>query len=494
MMGQAATSQKQDVPQAGDVIAEKYCVERVVGTGGMGVVVSARHMMLGHNVAIKILRVAEEERRQELTARFLREAQAAGMLRSDHVVRIHDVGQLASGLPFMVMELLIGSDLGQLLEQNGPMPEAQAVDFVLQACAGVAEAHAVGIVHRDLKPSNLFVTERSDGLPLLKVLDFGISKLMGDPRTEEAALVLTSTRSVMGSPYYMSPEQVRDPRRVDERADVWALGVILHELLTGEPPFQGETFPGVCASIVVDPPRSLRLTRPDVSEGLEAVVATCLQKQVRFRYQTITKLAQALGPYGSRQPSAGSDPRRLVYSSGTTLAARKIPSGSLEAAPSDGDGATLVQPPARVEPYVAGSPKAEPDTLLSHERAIVVPHIVELRPPHGSGAQRFRRLLALAAGALALSAALFLAFRAREPMAVQPQSTAGPAAGSFTPHLAVPAQPAASNTPVAGATSAAAREPTPQASVKPPARQPPRVQAKPAVSAQVAPSDIRLQR
>jgi len=247
MSGHAAESLGAGALTVGDVIAQKYRVEGIVGRGGMGVVVSARHVQLGQTVAIKLLTLPpDEDRRDEAIARFLNEAQAAAKLRGDHVVRIYDVGQLESGLPFMVMELLSGSDLGSMLDARGALPEAEAVDYVLQACAGVAEAHQMGIVHRDLKPSNLFVTRRSDGLPLLKVLDFGISKQLGDPSSGEELPTFTNTRTLMGSPNYMSPEQVRDARRVDARADIWALGIILQELITDAPVFRGESFPA-CA-------------------------------------------------------------------------------------------------------------------------------------------------------------------------------------------------------------------------------------------------------
>ncbi len=316
MSGDAAKSLGGSLPGIGEVLAQKYRVESVVGRGGMGVVVAARHLQLGQAVAIKLLTLPQDEdRRDEAIARFLNEAQAAARLQSDHVVRIYDVGQLDGGLPFMVMELLVGSDLGTLLEERGPLPEAEAVDYVLQACAGVADAHQMGIVHRDLKPSNLFVTRRSDGLPLLKVLDFGISKQLSDPGSGQHVPTFTNTRTLMGSPNYMSPEQVRDARRVDGRADIWALGIIVQELITNAPVFRGESFPGVCAAIVADPPTPVRSLRPDVSLALEAIIERCLQKDVSKRFQSVAELAAALSPLGVRATISGSGPQALVYSS-----------------------------------------------------------------------------------------------------------------------------------------------------------------------------------
>jgi len=315
MVEQAAQTYGDGAPAVGEVLAKKYRVEGVVGRGGMGVVVAATHLQLGQTVAIKLLTLPpDEDRRDEAISRFLNEAQAAARLQTEHVVRIYDVGQLDSGLPFMVMELLAGSDLGSVLDARGPLPEAEAVDYVLQACAGIAEAHQMGIVHRDLKPANLFVTQRSDGLPLLKVLDFGISKQLSDPSSGEAVPTFTNARTLMGSPNYMSPEQIRDARRVDARADVWAMGIILQELVTDAPVFQAESFPGVCAAIIADPPIPVRTLRPDVSEKLESIIGRCLQKDVQARYQSISELSAALAPLGARTSLAGGQSQPLVYS------------------------------------------------------------------------------------------------------------------------------------------------------------------------------------
>lgn len=260
----------------------------------MGVVVEARHLQLGQSVAIKLLSV-DDSQRTEATTRFLREGRAAAALRSDHVVRIYDVGMLDDGAPFMVMEFLRGLDLATLLDNAGPLPLPDAIEYVSQAASAIAEAHDCGIVHRDLKPSNLFVTQRSsDGAAVIKVLDFGISKSV-DP---ESGLEgnLTETRSVMGSPYYMSPEQVRDAKKVDTRTDVWSLGVILHELLTGEPAFKADTLPGICAAIAADAPSPLRSLRADVPESLEAIVLKCLEKDPARRFQSMRDFAAALAP------------------------------------------------------------------------------------------------------------------------------------------------------------------------------------------------------
>mgnify|MGYP001062724726 FL=1 len=219
--------------QPGDLLAGKYRIERVLGRGGMGVVVSAVHEALDERVALKFL-LPEALANQEAVQRFLREARAAVKIRSEHVARVTDVGTLESGAPYMVMEYLDGVDLARYLESRGPLPVPEAVEYMLQACEALAEAHALGIVHRDLKPANLFRIERVDGTPSIKLLDFGISKVIAHQ------VALTQTSSMLGSPLYMAPEQMTSSKHVDARADVWALGIILFELVTGEPPFQGD--------------------------------------------------------------------------------------------------------------------------------------------------------------------------------------------------------------------------------------------------------------
>ncbi|HEV7558639.1 MAG TPA: serine/threonine-protein kinase, partial [Kofleriaceae bacterium] len=220
----------------GSVFAGKYRVERILGQGGMGVVVQATHLQLNQPVAIKFL-LPEVMRNEQVVQRFLREAQAAVRLRSEHVARVLDVGALDNGAPYMVLEYLDGMDLSALARHQ--LTIGQIVDLMLQACEGLAEAHAMGIVHRDIKPANFFITRGTDGVQLLKVLDFGISKAMQDPSTDNN---LTATSMVMGTPAYMSPEQIKSARSVDLRSDIWSLGVVLYELFQGVQPFQADTF------------------------------------------------------------------------------------------------------------------------------------------------------------------------------------------------------------------------------------------------------------
>ena len=274
----------------GDILASKYKVERILGIGGMGMVVLATHMELDQAVAIKFMLPAALES-QEAAARFMREARAAGRLTSEHVCRVSDVGRFDTGVPYIVMEYLEGFDLGTLLKRKGPLPVAHAVDYILQAAEGMAEAHGHGIVHRDLKPDNLFLAQRSDGSQIVKVLDFGISKA-------SVTGIATKTGDIMGSPAYMAPEQMQSTKDVDARADVWSLGVILYQLIGGRMPFIADTLPALCLAVINDPPPPLESIRKDLPHGLGDVVVKCLAKHKDDRYRNVHELAQALTPYG----------------------------------------------------------------------------------------------------------------------------------------------------------------------------------------------------
>ena len=279
----------------GQILAGKFRIERVLGQGGMGVVVAATHLQLDERVALKFL-LPDALVNPEAVERFAREARAAVKIKSEHVARVSDVGTLESGSPYMVMEYLHGEDLAAWVRRNGAMAVPEAIEFLLQACEAIAEAHALGIVHRDLKPANLFVTRRVDGSPCIKVLDFGISKLTVPGAAPELGMTKTST--VMGSPLYMSPEQMSSSRNVDMRTDIWALGVILYESLTGRVPFEAETMPQLCGMILQDPPHPIHELRPDVPQGLQLAILRCLEKNRERRFSNVAELAYALAPFG----------------------------------------------------------------------------------------------------------------------------------------------------------------------------------------------------
>ena len=282
--------------QEGQVLAGKYRVERVLGSGGMGVVVAAWHLELEQRVAVKFLHPLALER-ADTAERFRREARSAAKIRSEHVARVIDVGIMEGGVPYMVMEYLEGHDVSDEMAKVGMLPIEDAVDFVLQAIEALAEAHAAGIVHRDLKPANLFIATRADGTRIVKVLDFGISKsLLGVSASE---LSLTRTSVLIGSPLYMSPEQMRSAKDVDTRTDIWSLGVILYEMITGRPPYTGDSIPALCASLLNDVPQSMRTLRSDVPPELEDIIGHCLAKDRNQRFGTVSELARALAQFGS---------------------------------------------------------------------------------------------------------------------------------------------------------------------------------------------------
>jgi eukaryotic-like serine/threonine-protein kinase len=295
----------QALVREGDVIAGKFRVEHVLGVGGMGVVVAARHLQLDERVAIKMMTVAALGS-PEAAERFLREARAAVKIKSEHVARVTDVSTLETGEPYMVMEYLEGGDLAAWLEEKGPLPAGQAVEFVLQACEALAEAHTLGIVHRDLKPANLFCTRKPDGRLCIKVLDFGISKSM-TPGTAGSEASMTRTNAFMGSPLYMSPEQMESPRSVDARTDIWAIGAVLYELLTGAPPFVAETLPEVILKIARAVPAPLASLRPDLPAGLEPAVLRCLEKDRDRRYASVAELAWALAEFAPKRARGAAD-------------------------------------------------------------------------------------------------------------------------------------------------------------------------------------------
>ncbi|XXY47881.1 serine/threonine-protein kinase [Sorangium sp. So ce269] len=323
-----------DLPlQVGDVLKEKYRVVRVLGAGGMGAVLEAHHLVLDQRVAIKLV-LPEAAKRSGSVQRFLREARAASSLRSEHVARVLDVDTLDGGLPYLVMDLLEGTDLSVRLRSEGRLPIEEACEIGVQICEALSEAHARGIVHRDIKPGNLFIARRTDGSPLVKVLDFGIAKLLG-PVDELGADSLTSQNAMVGSPLYMSPEQMRASRAVDTRSDLWSLGVALYQALSGKLPFEAETFGELILQVMQERPAPLSSLRAEVPEALSHAIMRCLERSPEERWQDVAQLAAALAPFAPARA------RPLVERAQATLAVRGR--GSL---PSALPGQAPAAPPA----------------------------------------------------------------------------------------------------------------------------------------------------
>jgi serine/threonine protein kinase len=274
----------------GSVVDAKYRIDEVLGRGAMGVVVAATHLQLGERVALKFLLYRPKTGvTDDFRSRFQREARVSARLKNEHITRVIDVGVWQGHVPYMVMDHLTGTDLRQVLRTHGPLPIPMALDYTVQVCEGIAEAHVNGVVHRDLKPSNVFITRRPDGADLVKILDFGISKWSSD---EAGVDELTQTGVVLGSPKYMAPEQLFGSSDVDARADVWSIGAMLYEMLAGRPPFDQASFTKICAELSTDRmPPPLAASRADVPPELAAVVMRCFERTVDRRVHDVAELA-----------------------------------------------------------------------------------------------------------------------------------------------------------------------------------------------------------
>jgi serine/threonine-protein kinase len=284
----------------GEIVEGKYRIGRLLGSGAMGTVFAADHILLDQKVAIKFL-VPESLGHSDSIARFLREARATATIKSKHVVRVLDVALRDGGAPYIVMEDLEGGDVAAWLRSHGPPEFPVAVDFILQACDGIAEAHELGIIHRDVKPSNLFAVQRRGVVESIKVLDFGIAKAPGlvsstaPPGEWHPGAIITEERIPIGSPCYMSPEQMESARDVDHRTDIWALGVTLCELVTGHLPFEGQSLVQVYALIKSGAPIYLR---EDLPPHLATAIRKCLEPERDRRYRSVRELEAALAPFG----------------------------------------------------------------------------------------------------------------------------------------------------------------------------------------------------
>ncbi|MGK3962289.1 serine/threonine-protein kinase [Sorangium sp. So ce118] len=364
------------IPGIGEVFAQRYRLERSLGHGSMGAVFAAQHVSLRQRVAVKFL-LPRAKDFPGASARFLREARAAAAIRSEHVARVIDVGTAELGLPYLVMEYLRGRDLQQVLDARGPLPVSEAVDYVLQSCEAVAEAHARGIVHRDLKPGNLFLTTGASGVPLVKVLDFGLSKAADD--TVEETGKLTASEMMLGSPCYMSPEQVRSTKDVDARTDVWSLGIILYQLLTARFPFDAPSISALFVAIVTEPATPPRVHRWELPVHLEEVILRCLEKDVQRRIQSVVELSRALAPYGTEHSARALDQIEAI-AAGKAFPSLPPPSWPATPATPPYDPAAITVPADRIARNGVSStwphPDAddEPGERQSRRATVAAPH------------------------------------------------------------------------------------------------------------------------
>jgi eukaryotic-like serine/threonine-protein kinase len=441
----------------GTILLGKYRIDDLIGTGGMGNVVRASHLYLHQPFAIKILlpQMAESDSTKQ---RFLREAQATVRLKSEHSARVWDVGTMPDGAPFMVMEFLDGNDLNQILRHHGPQAPAIVVDLMLQACEGISEAHALGIVHRDIKPSNFFVTQRPDGSMLLKILDFGISK------TPVGYEDLTGTQTVLGTPSYMAPEQMKSGRSADPRSDIWSIGVVMYQLLTGRPPFSGESYAELVLKVGLEAPAPIPIPLPT---GLGDLIMRCLEKDPAQRFQNAGELARMLAPYATDPISAAQSAGRSVR----ILQQRGMQLGMQGSPLSAGGGLATPISPAQLTPRSWPSSQA---TSLSQGAGQVT---VRTRSGRGWLIAGVASLCVVAGvGGYAISQ-MSRSDTTRSgthveapegPQQPPPEPPAAPAATAPTPAATAPTPAATAPTPAATAPTPAATAPTP-AAPEPPA-------------------------
>jgi serine/threonine-protein kinase len=460
--------------EIGEVLAGKYRVDKILGEGGMGVVVAATDTQLERQVAIKFL-LPQFSAHAEAAPRFMREARAAVKIQSEHIARVIDVNTMPNGSPYMVMEMLHGADLANVLSDQGPLAMQEAVLYVIEACDAIAEAHSHGIVHRDLKPANLFLAQMPDGTNRIKVLDFGISKstIAGGTAVDQS---LTRTSSMMGSPLYMSPEQMKSTRDVDARTDIWALGVILYELLTGTLPFSGQSIPELSAKILLEPPTPLHVHRPDLPAELEQIVMRALEKGLDARYPSASEFAIDLVKFGPRK--ARTNVERITKLLGQAGISKSM----------------LPEPPSR-------SPAAMTAVSIPQRKGeSTVAEFGATKDPHKTTGRWSPKTMTVGAAGIALLVAgvLFAVLGRNDPIAEQPASAESPvpaAAPPAPPRAQVapePVDPTPAAAPVVRpvpdeAPSAAATAEPPKPAARPTTR-PKTPQPAPAVSAEPAPA------
>ncbi len=459
----------------GEILAGKYEVVGLLGAGGMGFVVSAIHLDLGEPVALKFLR-PEALANEELVARFAREARASARIKCEYVARVFDVGTLPDGAPYIVMEYLAGKDLNGILGEQGPLSVKLAVEYLLQGCEALASAHASGVVHRDIKPENLFLAKRAQGMDIVKVLDFGISKVALTGSAFESKQPLVRTIAMMGSPFYMSPEQIRASDDVDARTDIWSLGCVLYELLTATPAFSAPTVTQTAAMILESRPLSMRSLVPEIPVELEAVVDRCLEKDRDRRFQNVAELAIALYPFAPRRGRISAERcSYIMKSAGISQEQFELPSVSPPSWNGSQSGLAIpIEPASAPVPSVPESlPLPQPSAVKPAgglQRAIAVGLSLAIVPPayllwHKSGSAP--AATGVNTGAASLSVPLAERPSSLDPIASQPDvNRASPPAPSaaialLKPGAALPAPVMPKAKPLVRAKAPAGNHPAP---------------------------------
>jgi len=410
------------------VLSERYRILRKLGEGGMGVVYLAEHVVIEKKLALKVL-FPDLTRRADLVQRFMQEAKSASRIGHENVIDITDFGQSPEGYVFIAMEYLSGQDLGQLLKSAGSLPWARAQPIVVQIVKALRAAHERGIIHRDMKPENIFIIPRDDGREFVKVLDFGIAKVMG---LDEDVPRLTRTGMIFGTPEYMSPEQAQG-QPVDHRVDIYAVGCIMFHVLTGRVPFKADSFMGILSKHMMEAPESPRALNPAIEPGIEAVILRAMQKDPAKRFQSMSELLQALSPAAGdfsgaiSAAQAQTAPRSAVVPLSPPVTATGKPA-PLPYATHELEGRASV-------PLAAANPEVRRSKTETFSRE---------EGPSGDGLPRRARagnagLLALAAGAVVVVVAGFLVLRGRAPAA--PPAAVHTAVGAAVTPAAAPPPP-----------------------------------------------------
>jgi eukaryotic-like serine/threonine-protein kinase len=452
-------------PNPGDLVGNKYRVARLIGDGGMGVVYEARHEVLGTAVALKFLH-AELARRPGLASRFVQEAKVSASIQSPHVTRVTDVDSTAEGLPYMVMELLVGESLQQLLDRRRKLPADQAVDFAVQIASGLEAAHALGVVHRDLKPDNVFITP-SPGGPLLKLLDFGIAKLR---ESSEYKKGLTRPGAIMGTPEYMAPEQLYAADRVDHRADIYSLGVLLYEMLTGERPANGDDAQQIVGQVIAGKVKPITEHDPSFPDALAKAVHRALQPDKALRFASASEMRQVLAPFTAHKsfaPRASSSPAPGEIAPVSSLRGQPVatidapvqvsssvaptlppegppperPSPSGLPRPAFGKGSTQRAPQASSSPAPAGQSGFEAAPVSHYALPPALPAVHYSAQPRAKSGRATAAIVALLLGILLSAGAIVLLLLLRKDPNDPLVEPANPPATTLTPQGPPPELP-----------------------------------------------------